>query len=472
MSYDIRAYLTLLMFVPLSLVLVAATPRQRSVSAVFWIYMGGLMFLPELAAFDFPLMPPLDKNGFAGIMGLIAALMLERQRVIDAKPLRGVDAFFFLVLIGNAGTAFTNGDTLIFGADRFTPTGEQWSKQVVITGLRPYDILSASIRDFLAIYVPFLLGRSMFRTAEDGEVIMKGVITIGLIYLMPALLEIRLSPYIHNFVYGYHSTGFAGVARSGGFKPVVFLNSGLAVAMFLVTCILSSATLMRRRTNLFGMPMMVPLVVLWILLGLSHNVGATLYSLAAVPLVLMSRGRTASLAARVLAIAVIVYPLVRAAGLIDTDAIIQWIAERAPERAQSLHTRFFNEDQLMERARQRLWWGWGGFGRNRIYDDYGKDVSITDGEWIIRIGARGIVGFIASFGLLVGPIFIARRWLGKIQNIDDRRLVDTMALIVALNAVDLLPNGLFTQMPFFMAGALAGLAHGLGRDAPRARLQR
>jgi hypothetical protein len=38
-----------------------------------------------------------------------------------------------------------------------------------------------------------------------------------------------------------------------------------------------------------------------------------------------------------------------------------------------------------------------------------------------------------------------------------------VALIVAGCVVDLLPNGMFTNLPLFLAGALGGLAHGMSQ---------
>ena len=42
----------------------------------------------------------------------------------------------------------------------------------------------------------------------------------------------------------------------------------------------------------------------------------------------------------------------------------------------------------------------------RVYDsDTRRDISVTDGHWIITLGQAGLLGFIAEFGLLTLPIF-------------------------------------------------------------------
>lgn len=464
MPYDIRAYLALLAFIPISLLVYASVSRRNMVGAVFGVYMGGLLFLPEAAAFDFPLVPPLDKNAFSSIMALAGAIVFQRQRLIDAKPFRGVDVFFLILLAGDIGTALTNPDTLIFGEERFSPDGYQYGFRIVLSSLRPYDIISLGIRDVLSAYIPFFLGRALFRNTQDAETLLKGIVVACLVYVPFMLLEMRLSPQFHNWTYGYTPNKFLHAMRGDGFKPTVYLNNGLAVAMLFVAGVISAAILFKRRATLLGMPMIIPLALLWLMLGLSRNVGATVYSLVAVPIVLMSRSRFAAFVGVLLGIAVFVYPYVRANDLVDVYALIDWIAERSAERAQSLHTRFYNEDILWDRASERSWFGWGGYGRNRIYDDLGKDISITDGEWIIRMGGRGIIGFVGTFILLVAPVFMAYGRM-RSMSVEDRRLVDGFTLLVALNAVDLLPNALFTEWPYFFAGALAGMAQAMPRSS-------
>ena len=62
---------------------------------------------------------------------------------------------------------------------------------------------------------------------------------------------------------------------------------------------------------------------------------------------------------------------------------------------------------MMDRASQRIWFGWGRFGRSRIFDEWGSDVSVTDGRWTITLGQFGLFGFVAEFGLLALTVFRA-----------------------------------------------------------------
>lgn len=455
--------MALLLYVPAALGYAVTAAKENATRTVFYIFFIGVMFLPELVAFDAPLVPPLSKYEFAGLMGLAASYLVHKDRLLSSKPFRGVDIFFVVMLLGNIGTVLTNQDPLSFGVYFWDRAGNLVAEPTLLSAHTSKDIIVVIVRATLSTYIPFLLGRVVFRTADDGRALMRGIVILALIYAPGCLLEARIAPQIHIWVYGYAPTGFRGVVRGDGFKPVMFQNSGLAVATFLFCAIGCAAVLAKRKENIFGLPALGAVAILMVTLVLSHNLAALLYALIAVPIILLSRGRLAVTAAVVLAVLVLLYPPIRAWELVDVYAFIDWLIEISPERADSLYVRFYNEDILYERASERLTLGWGGFGRSRVYDDRGNDICLTDGEWIIRLGSRGVIGFIASFGVILSPIFMAWRRAKKLPK-DRRVYVDALAIICALFAVDLLPNSLFTKLPYFFGGALLGMIKGVKGD--------
>lgn len=460
---SIRAYLLLALWVPVAATAFAVARPER---AALVVVLGGILFLPERAAFDLPLLPPMDKNGLAVFCAFLGMLVFARRKVLAARPLRGVDLFFVLIILANVGTALTNGDPLMYGGgvdyDGVTPL-----QPVVLPGTRPYDILSMTVRDVIAIYMPFLLGRALFRDRVAAKSLLQATVIGGLVYVPLMLLEMRLSPQLHNWVYGYYATFFGHAVRGEGFKPMVFMAGGLAVAIFCFMAVLSSAILARIRQPIGPIPALVALGLLWITLLGSRNMGANIFALVCVPLVLLPTKRLATRVAAVLVVLVVVFPTMRATQAFPTDDLVRFAGKYSVERAESLNFRFRNEDILLDKAQERVWFGWGGFGRNRVFDERGKDISVTDGEWIIRLGSRGIFGYVGSFGLLLLPVLVGWRRIGKVTDVDDRRILDGLCLLVAANAVDLLPNGLFNNLPFFYAGALAGLASGIARPGPQ-----
>ena len=97
--------------------------------------------------------------------------------------------------------------------------------------------------------------------------------------------------------------------------------------------------------------------------------------------------------------------------------------------------------------------------RGRLYDkETGKDVSLTDGRWIITLAVYGLFGFLAEFGLLAMTIFRAASGFRFAKPGKRKLYLTTLALIIAVNMVDLLPNASLTSWTWLLVGALLGRA--------------
>jgi hypothetical protein len=180
------------------------------------------------------------------------------------------------------------------------------------------------------------------------------------------------------------------------------------------------------------------------------------------PLVRFAKPQSQLRVALVLVAIALLYPTLRAADLFPTHSLLDAATSASADRAQSLHFRFENEDQLLAHAWERFWFGWGRFGRNRVYDDEsGEDVSVTDGRWIITMGQFGFVGFLGEFGLLALSVIAAASALKYAQSVPDQVYVSALALIVAVNVIDLLPNSSISPWTWLLAGALLGRAEDL-----------
>ena len=244
---------------------------------------------------------------------------------------------------------------------------------------------------------------------------------------------------------------------------MVFLGHGLLVAFFTMTATVASAALWRTQTR--AIRRFAPggvAAYLSVLLVLCRTASALIYAALLVPLVRWARPRLQLQVASVLVLIALTYPLLRAAELVPTTSILEAAEFLSPERANSLRTRFENEDQLLDRAWQRPWFGWGRFGRSRAYNGWdGGDSSITDGHWIITMGTFGIVGFVAEFGLLGLAVFRAAAALKFAQTKWEREYLAALSLIVAIGMIDLLPNSSIRPWTWLLAGALLGRAEAL-----------
>jgi hypothetical protein len=77
------------------------------------------------------------------------------------------------------------------------------------------------------------------------------------------------------------------------------------------------------------------------------------------------------------------------------------------------------------------------------------------------MGTWGLVGFFSMFGLLVLTVFRAAAALRFASTREEAAYLAALALIVAINMVDLLPNSSISPWTWLLAGALLGRAESL-----------
>jgi hypothetical protein len=446
------AYLALMLSVPLVIAAFALLRPARR--AVLVSVLATTLFLPELVAFDAPLIPPLDKGSLPTLCLLIGVVLTSRGRI---KQVWSRDRGFLLLLalgpVAMVGTVLTNRDPIIFEASS-------------LPGLAPGDVVSEVIRALLGSVGAFFLGRTVFQDTEDAKDLLRAIVIGALLYVPFVLIELRLTPQLHYWIYGYHQHNYLQARREGGFRPMVFVANGLALAMYLCSAVLAAWMLVRARCSVLTLPAFPFALMFSVLLLVIHSLGVVVYCLVLVPLIWLVGPRTQLLVASVLAICVAIFPISRAQGWFPTDYLVDLSAQVSQDRAQSLDFRFKNEDMLLEKALERPLFGWGGFARNRVYNEQGKDISVTDGDWIITLGIKGILGFIARYGLLIAPILIAFKRISSIPR-SEQALLAGPTLILTAYAVDLLPNGMGNELPMFLSGAVAGLSYGMSQRKER-----
>ncbi|PPD56250.1 MAG: hypothetical protein CTY10_05200, partial [Methylotenera sp.] len=138
------------------------------------------------------------------------------------------------------------------------------------------------------------------------------------------------------------------------------------------------------------------------------------------------------------------------------QSIISNVQKFSADRAQSLNFRFENENILLQHALERPYFGWNGWGRNRVYNQWGKDISVTDGRWIIELGVSGFMGFIFYYAILLMPLFYAHKSIEKIQNPSNKVYFATLAIMLSICIIDSIPNTGMSVMHLLFAGALLG----------------
>ena len=284
----------------------------------------------------------------------------------------------------------------------------------------------------------------------------------GLVYSIPMLIEIRFSPQLNMWIYGYYQHDFVQTIRFGGFRPMVFLYHGIWAAIFLLMSILSAFALWKTRQIKSNWKLLLIALYLSGVLVLSKSLGAWLFAAALIPTIVLIGSRWQMRLAVCIAAFAIAYPALKGINVLPQDRILDAVAAIDDERALSLGFRFGNENMLLERAQEKPLFGWGNFDRNQIMEiSTGEIITVTDGRWVLLIGQFGWLGFLAEFGLLILPIWFLWRETHYRDPGSYSPLIVPLSLILAVNVFDMLPNATLTPLTWLMAGALTGYAESL-----------
>jgi hypothetical protein len=440
------AYAALLIWPAVALYLFSRLPVSQ---AMLWTILGGYLLLPTGLDIKFQMIPAFNKMSIPNFAALLGCAIYARQ---SPKFFRGFglpELLILIILFGPFITSILNGDPIRVGAT-FRP------------GVGAYDAGSTAIFQF-TLLLPFFLGRQFLRSGENSADVLRVMVIAGCAYSLLILVELRMSPQLHNWLYGYFPFDYSVEFRNGGFRSVVFLQNGLLLAFFTTTATMAAAALWRTRTRVFRrVSPAVSTGYLGLILLLCKTLSVVVYGAVAVPLIRWASPRMQLRVACVLVAIALSYPMVRVTDVFPTTSLLQVASAVSTDRASSLETRFLQEDQLLERAWQRPWFGWGRYGRNRVYSGWnGADTSATDGFWIITVGVFGLVGFFGMFGLLALAVVRAASALKFAPSAQEGAWLAALALILAINMIDLLPNASLTPWTLLLAGTLVGRAEAL-----------
>ena len=461
---NIIAYLALLSWPLICFVLFK---KVRIEKAIIWSILGGYLILPPVANFNLPLFPSMDKMSIPNISAFFICLYsLTRWRSLFPES-RIANLLILIFVVGAVPTVLTNLDpTRFFVLPNSTPiVYPSWQ----LPGLSVRDVISALTYQTIVL-MPFLLGRRYLASEAAIRSLMSALMGGILVYSVLCIFEVRFSPQLNIMVYGFFQHDFSQTFRGNGYRPFVFLEHGLWLALLVVTALLATAALARTADVNQRMKYGMATIYILVVLSLCKSMASLVYGLVFLPFVFLASPRTLIKFALMLALIATIYPLLRGAGLIPVDMILAYTKEISPERSASLAYRFVNETALLERAGDKSLLGWGGWGRNLVHDgDTGELITIPDGRWIIAFGTYGWLGYFSEFGLLALPIFSlaaeALRRKGKAISV----YAAVLALMVGINMFDLLLNATLTPLTWLMSGAVLGYAE-LQRASRRSAL--
>ena len=432
---SVLVYLVMCAWIPVVLYLFQRLPVQRALVISF---IGAWLFLPQ-AAFTVIGLPDITKMSITCYGILLATFIFDASR-FKAFHLHWMDLPVVIWCLCPIASSLSN-------------------------GLGAYDGFSTALEQTVTWGFPYFLGRLYLGNLNGIHQLARGILVGGLVYMPLCLIEVRLSPQLHYWIYGFHAHSFAQTIRYGGFRPTVFMQHGLMVGMWMMSATLIGFWLWKAGTlkELWGIPIYWYVLALVITFVLVKSTGAyALLLLGVVLLFIVSWWRTA-LPLLLLVALLSGYLYLGGTGGLGPQQTEQLVTVAAqvtnPDRAQSLAFRLQNEYQLSERARQQPIFGWGGWGRARIKDRFGRSRSITDSLWIIAFGNFGIVGLTSVMSVLLLPV-VSLLWLRYPVTTWSHPMVAPVAaltVILLLYALDCLVNAHINPVFTLAAGGLSGL---------------
>lgn len=409
--------------------------------AVMISFVFGWLFLPK-ASIPVAGLPDISPSIVIAIGVLFGTIVFDFTVLIRFRP-RFVDLFVLTLVIVPIFTSLSN-------------------------DLGFYDGISRSLDQFVKWGVPYLFGRSLIRSVDDVRDLFLIILIGALAYLPFCLWEMRMSPHLNRYLYGFAPFKFLTTRRFGGWRPVVFLSHGIELGMWLMsaTIIAIAAWRSRQIKAIGGVPISWIAIVLLIFLVLSRALGgwalfiAAMGCYAAIRLFKFKPILLLFVLLPAIYVGLRVMDLWNGAGIVDAVKIV------SEQRAGSLQTRLSHDQSLKDRALERPILGWGGWGRQRVRTETGRNISITDAMWVILIGQHGLVGLFSWVGMFVVPCVMVVRRVGVRHLLSKPMLpVLAMLLIVPMLMTDLMLNAFIGPILIMIPGALVSLAPAVSKMA-------
>jgi hypothetical protein len=426
------ANLALVAWVPCVLVFFQCMRSSRAAIAAFLL---GWMFLP-CHAVEFSGFIDITKGNVAGIGALLALLLMRRDCLRTFKP-SWIDL----------------------------PIAAHWLISVAslaLNGFSPYAAMAGALNTFLTWTLPYLCGRLFLRDVGAMRELAIGLIIAGLIYMPLCWIELRMSPQLNVWVYGYRQHSFAQTIRFGGYRPTIFMIHGLVVGLFMAMSSVCCVSLYLNRSwswlqTTHGKLAMFALLATTVLCKSS---GAIVLMFLGIAVLLMAKRSGMRLPLIGLFLAGPIYVFLRISNTISGESFINLIDGFNEERARSLSYRIRMETMMMDKAWLKPALGWGSQeGQFLVFDERGQQVSVPDSWWIIQFAANGMLGLAAFLSAILLPgIILVCKWPMKVWRRTAASSVFVIVLCSLMWALDSVFNAASAPALLLILGGLSNLA--------------
>lgn len=404
----------------------------RGVSGVMATIVIGWMFLPPSRGVNLPGLPAYTKEhavSYALLIGMMltgsSRILRYRPSLLDIAPVIWTIAPFFSSVTNGHGT---------------------------------YDGLSGVYSQFFLYTLPYLIGRLYIQSPLDVRIAAKWFVIAGLIALPFILWEVRMSPTINRFVYGYDASPFHAAKRLGGYRPLIFMRHGLEVGLWMSSSAVVAAWLMitmPKEVRVFGLTTRFHGIIILIATLLCRSTGAIVLLIGNLAAAVFTRATGIRAAIIALVLTPPVYLTVRYTNFWAPTDLTGLISSFDEQRASSLESRLNQELVITEHAMKKPLFGWGGYDQYRPLNDQGETEPV-DGWTSITFGRNGLFGVISLECFVTLPSLLLVLGL-KRQEITDPTWAPAIGILLACSifSMDILFNAFPTSLHFFGIGAIA-----------------
>lgn len=423
---SLMASIALIGFVPLSLVLFALMPARR---AVLTCYIAGWLFLPN-SGFHYSGIPDYNKQAAIALGTLLGVTIFDASAVYRFRP-SVMDLAMAIFCIWPMFSYLNQGH----GPE----TGLNW----IIFHLNLWGI-------------PYLFGRIYFSDQEGLRELAIGVFIGGLVYAPLCWLEVRISPQLSRMVYGQGLSALTQHIRYGGYRPLLFMQHGLMVSLWMATTTVVGFWLWQcktiRRIGVIPMNVLVPFMFFTTIFACKSGNGVFALAYGVVSFMVVSKTKSVAIIL-LLALVPPTYIIVRSTGIWSGQNLLDLIAFDN-ERMGSLRVRMYQEDVYTKNARRQFLYGWAGPGMIPRDENGQKLTKGNDSFWIITFSMYGVVSLVSIFVVLAAAptAWALAQHLRFATNLSGPGA--GLALMVIIFAIDCLANGMIIPIFLLAAGAL------------------
>jgi len=420
-------------WVPFTIFLFFRLPAHR---AVLVSVIGGWLLLP-MTGYDLPGLPSYSKS-MAIALGLIIGGRLSGQRRAASFQWEVYDVPMLFWCICPIASSLSN-------------------------HLGIYDGFAGILDNSITWGVPYLAGRVYFDNLGKLRDLCLAILIGGLLYLPLCLYEIRMSPQLSNIFYGFFPHSFLQQKRYGGFRPVVFMEHGLMVALWMAASTTAAFWLWRsgELKQVKGIPLSIISLGLIVTTILCKSANGWVSLALGCGGYFVFRFFKSSWPFRFLLLLLPCYILLRITGGVSGEMVESMAGSVFDaDRTSSLAIRLVQEDLFIEKTLERPLLGWGTMGRGwPVNEETGKSaIGMIDALWLVVYNTRGFVG-IFSLGamMLIGPWLVFRSLKKQKIGVAFIQMGPVLpSLVVILFMIDMLVNGMFNPVYVLVSGALLG----------------